>query len=136
MARSLDLTSRPPQSRFPGLQEDIAIEKLLTTSTLCSLRGFYKQNERKKITEALRLVSVEERNFDKYQQFLLKVKDLSGEDDGETMVKLCAVALGKDAIKRTREHIRLILPQKIADAKDKLITEDLKNVKETKPDGL
>ena len=136
MARSLDLTSRPPQSRFPGLQEDIAIEKLLATSSLCSLRGFYKRNEKKRITEALTLVSVEERDFDTYQQFLLKVKDLSGEDDRETMVKLCAVVLGKDAIKRTREHIRLILPRKIADAKDKLITEDLKNVKETKLDGL
>lgn len=136
MARSLDLTSRHPQSRFPGLKEGSAIEKLLATSKSCSLRGFYTKNERKRITEALTLVSFEERDFDKYQHFLLKVKDLSGEDDGEAMVKLCAVALGKDAIKRTREDIRLILPQKIADAKDKLITKDLKNVKETKPDGL
>jgi hypothetical protein len=130
MARSLDLTSR-----HPGLQEESAIEKLLATSSLCSLRGYYKKNERKRINEALRLVSVEERDLDRYQQFLLKVKNLSGKDDGETMVKLCAVALGKDAIKRTREHIRLILPQKIANAKDKLITKNLKNVKETMPDG-
>lgn len=90
----------------------------------------------KRISEALTLIRTEERDFDVYQKFLLKVKNLSGQDYGETLVKLCAIGLGKDAIKRTKEYTRLILPQKIADIKEELVTEDFKNVKETKPKGL
>jgi hypothetical protein len=122
--------------RYPGLHEDDALEKLQRFSSLIDLRGRLKSDEARKVSEAFTLLSAQPEQSDKLQEFLIKVRKLSGPKQGNALVVLCVVAFGKYAIRSTKEEIRLSLPQTIANMKEKFSTTVLEKIGEEHSKGF
>ena len=116
--------------------EDDALEKLQRLSSLIDLRGRLKTDEARKVSEAFTLLSAQSEQSDSFQEFLIKVRNLSGPKQGNALVVLCVVAFGKYAIRSTKETIRLGLPRTIANMKDKFSTTVLEKIGEKHSKGF
>mgnify|MGYP006899219289 CR=1 FL=1 len=136
MPSSPRLAAKRRRPRYAGLLEDNALEKLQKISSLIDLRGYLKTDEARKVSEAFTLLSAHSEQSDSFQEFLIKVRDLSGPKQGNALVVLCVVAFGKYAIRSTREIIRLSLPRTIANMKEKFSTTVLEKIGEKHSKGL
>ncbi|KAJ5369985.1 uncharacterized protein N7496_006077 [Penicillium cataractarum] len=135
MSANLRTTTKKPRVRPPKLDENSAIEKLQTVSLLVNKRGCLQGWEVERASSAVALIKKEANVNDIYQQFLQNVQRHSKPKNAAPLARLCAIALGKDAIKNARKHVFLNLPEKIAALEDSLVNDALKDDVEKNADA-
>jgi hypothetical protein len=120
-------TTKKRRVRPPKLDECSAIEKLQAASSLVDKRGCLQGWEIERASSAVVLMKKEADVKDIYQQFLQNVQRHSKPQNAAPLARLCAIALGKDAIKNARKQVVLNLPEKIAALEDSLVNNALKS---------
>ena len=116
---------KPRRKNHPQLNENDAVRKLQETSLLIDKLGHFKDHQDKRAKEAISLLEVESNSKNNYQQFLLNLRRHVKPENWRPLVKLCAIALGKNAIKYARQHVLSNLPGMIGDLEDKLVNDVL-----------
>jgi len=133
------MTEKRVQSR--SLSSSAALAKLNDTAQVVRRRGGLKPSEFKRVHEAV-VAFAEPRADDVYEAFLRKVSD----EAGFQMAILCAIALGRTAIKALKDRVRVDLPFEIKDRKsawenavieqivhDEMQTTHIRNATESQP---
>ncbi|KAJ5642252.1 hypothetical protein N7490_006252 [Penicillium lividum] len=115
-------------TRRQDLNENDAVKKLQEKSSLVDKLGHFKDHQDKRAKEAIALLEAESNSKDNYQQFLLNLGRHVKPENWRPLVKLCAIALGKNAIKYARQHVLSNLPEKIGEVQDKLVNDVLKGI--------
>lgn len=104
-------------SRNERLRLSAAVEKLLDTSKLITLREGVRKSEARRVQDGLELIERPEIEATdrtstrrmQYQRFLKKVKEVGGPQ----MVVLCTACLGQSSLALMRERDRLLLPAEL-----------------------
>lgn len=121
MPYNMDLNTRKGHSRYKSLLIREALSKLKDSSAIIERRGFLKDSEAKRVSEAFSILSTDpQQHENSYTLFLSKVKRLVRGENYAALIVLCVVALGKNAIKNMRERVRLDLPYEVAEQEEGL----------------
>jgi hypothetical protein len=106
------------QPRSKSLSITDALAKLCDTAQIISRRGGLKPSELKRVQEAAAAITgsnnvttSDTEEGDAYQQVLCKIY----KNAGPQMVVLCAVGLGRTAVKGMKDRVRVDLPFELKD---------------------